>query len=258
LRQGDVNAEGSLSIAGSAGRVNALLLEDWRKYCPPLEGSSSMAEITALFEKWKGWIKNDLQFQVQYLILDQRIFDAFNEAMKVLKGQEKGGEIAQWIGRCHFASVCLAIRRLGDKGSRTISLRRLLSDIAANVELMDEDTLTFFTPIRLIPPTAKLTIKRALEDDLKALTTHGESITHFVDKMVAHYEANVSGSVVPPLEKLKGAIDCYQWTYRKWAHIIVGMAWQADNPNPLDILPPDDDDYKEQFLRMFGALREDD
>ena len=64
----------------------------------------SMTDQTAeLFEKWQGWIKNDLLHQFEDLVIDQMIADAMNKSLVPFAGQEEGVDLVEWIYRGHIA-----------------------------------------------------------------------------------------------------------------------------------------------------------
>jgi hypothetical protein len=224
-----------------------------------LEMGEEMDQTAALFEKWQGWLKNDLLQQFQDLIIDQMIADALRKSLGPFAGQEEGADIVLWIARGHIANICLAIRRLNDKDKQSISLRRLLENLKANAFMLTEDNLVKFRGGELCPSgeeTTQANIESDLTFDIDMLKKYGDKVHEFADKYLAHHDKNAHKIELPTWGDIREAVRCYHYLYRKWGLIVAGMSCQLDDPNPLDLLPSDVEDYEEQFKQMWRALRD--
>ena len=209
-----------------------------------------------LFNKWRDWIKNDLLSQFQKIFHLKSIGDAFEATLQPFAGTEpEWCELVEWMAINYVGNMASAIRRLADKRSDVISLRRLLEDAKQNAALITPDNLSKYRgPIGPAGEPVRGSVEWALASDLKSLTTHGESITEFVNKMVAHHGIDAHKIAVPTYGDFRNAIDIFHRIYRKWALFLAGMPCQIDNPNPLELLPDDPPDYGRSSSRCGTPL----
>jgi hypothetical protein len=234
-----------------------------------------MSDTDSLFQKWKGWVEGDLRYQFENLIHSHRIAEEFNESLKPFTGQEAGADLVMWMLTNYVVSICLAIRRLDDRGKRSISLRTLLDDLRDHADVLTEDNLERHHGGRIAPcltaeeilyyrqdepsslgesPSETLSVESALDYDLALLGKFGDTIRLFVNKFLAHHDANAHHISLPTYGEVEDAINCFHFLYRKWGLILAGISCQLDNPNPLDLLPMAPRDHKGEFTRMWRAL----
>ena len=209
-----------------------------------------------LFGKWRDWIEKDLLSQFQKIIQLKSIEDAFEATLQPFAETEpEWGELVEWMAINYVGNMASAIRRLADKRTDVISLRRLLEDAKQNAAVITPDNLSKYRgPIGPAGEPVRGSVEEALASDLKLLTTNGESITEFVNKMVAHHGIDAHKIEVPTCGELRNAIEIFHHVYRKWALFLAGMPCQIDNPNPLELLPDDPPDYRAQFTKMWNSL----
>jgi hypothetical protein len=226
----------------------------------PISGYRSVTAMDKperLFRKWQGWIKPTLLADFQRLLHDQRIFNAYLESLNPYVGRKEGAEIAEWIGLNYFGATCIALRRLDDADNRTISLRRLLADLRANARLLTSENLAKYNPrFRSIPDekrSPEIEMEKVLAKEIGLLDQFGGQIRVFVNKMVAHRDSDASEIAIPNIGGIEKAIFCYHALFRKYAFIIAGIPCDFNNPNPLDLLPPTDQEYTKQFTRLWLA-----
>jgi len=214
-----------------------------------------MLEAERLFRKWQGWIRQVLLAEFQRLLHDQRLFDAYLENLNPYVGQREGAEIAEWIGLNYFQATCIVLRRLDDADRRSISLRRLLADLKANVQLLTSENMAKYNSKFRSHPNdernAGKEIEEVLSKEIGVLDQFGGQIRVFVNKMVAHRDSDTFGIAIPNIGVIEKAIFCYHALFRKYAYLIAGIPCDFNNPNPLDLLPATDQEYRKQFARLW-------
>jgi hypothetical protein len=142
-----------------------------------------------LFGTWRDWIENDLQSQFQKIFQLKSIGDAFEATLQPFAETEpEWAELVEWMAINYVGNMASAIRRLADKRTDVISLRRLLEDAKQNAAVITPDNLLKYRgPIAPAGEPVRGSVEEALASDLKSLNTNGECITEFVNKMVAHH-----------------------------------------------------------------------
>jgi hypothetical protein len=220
-----------------------------------LSDEGSMDKIEQRFKKWVGWIQGELLVQMQDIILDEYMFRCFENSLKPYTGRETESDIIWWISKNHVSNICLAIRRLDDHDSRTISLRRLLIDMRDSAHIITVGNLEKYCGIKGRPASDQANARPAIEHDLLILDNFGQQIREFVNTSIAHRDSNPVE--IPTFGVLREAIDCYHTIYRKWAYILTGMSLQPDMLNPMNLVPEIEEDYAAQFSLMWKCLFDD-
>ncbi|WP_435011175.1 hypothetical protein P12x_002475 [Tundrisphaera lichenicola] len=212
-------------------------------------------EKRELIDQWQRWIDNELLWQIQYMIIDRRIFKALNDSLLRFEGQYEGAEITKWIARCYIANITLAIRRFVDKGNSVISMYRLLDEISKELPSLGPELFRDFATWPIEVREGKL-LQDAIIKDMKDLGSHTIKIKYLTDKHVAHTDAKTDPLELPQVQDLDKAIEFLHWVYRKYAYLLAGYSWQpTDPPNENDIAPPGDDDYTAQFSKMWVSIQ---
>ncbi len=208
-----------------------------------------MDQAGRLFQKWQGSIKHELLTEFQWLLRNQRIFNAYLESLNPFVGQIEASEIAEWMGLNYYAAMCVAIRRLDDADKRSISLRVLLANLKANLAVLTEENLarhnpTFRASGKKQDNSAKA-LAEVLTKEIALLDRFGVDIKVYVNKMVAHLDSAIPRTVaIPNLDTVDRAIFSYHAIFRKYAFLIAGIPCNFENPNPLDILPPSNQNHR--------------
>ncbi|HZW91577.1 MAG TPA: hypothetical protein VFF64_01270 [Candidatus Eremiobacteraceae bacterium] len=216
-----------------------------------------MNTAAKLFSKWQDWIKNDLLRQFQNLIINQHIAAEFEASLKPFVGREvEWGDLVLWMSVNHIANTGSAIRRLNDSARDTISLRRLLEDVRKHAAVVTQENLSTYRG-DIGPGESNVNVEEALDSDLRLLSTSGEPIRKFVNKMIAHNADDAHKITLPTSEEFKNAVHSFHTVYRKWALRLAGMNCQPEDPNPNDLLPMDLPDYRTQFTKMWNSLGKD-
>ena len=104
-----------------------------------------MRDLRAKIKEWEEWLVgndiNSIRNQIYNMIWDSAVFLSINECRKYAPKNDKGepelnGVIHQFINRCFFETQAITIRRLLDKRSDVISLRRLVEDMGKYCHLL--------------------------------------------------------------------------------------------------------------------------
>jgi hypothetical protein len=213
-----------------------------------------MDRAAKLFSKWQGWINKELLREFQDLVMFRRIAEGSAASLQPFVGTEpEWDDLVIWMAVNYVANAASSIRRLVDSRTDVISLRRLLSDVKANVAVL--------TPANLLKHRGNLgpwqppgEISQALDADLQLLDSSSKSIRGFANKMVAHSAVDAHKIALPTYKTLYGTMDDLHRIYRRWSFFIAGMTCQVDHPNPNDLIEMDPPDYEAQFSKMWNAL----
>jgi hypothetical protein len=208
-------------------------------------------EFGSLFTKWQGWLKNELLSQMQKMVIDRRIFRAFQRSMVPFAGQEEGAEIAEWIARNYVANICTAIRRFGDKDKGSISLWNLLNGLLTHAKFLTPDNLKAFTGVEHDAGFGISEIKNIVRKDIDDIELYSDIIKKFVDKTIAHTDKKIDDLKLPNFADIENSFKHFHFIYRRYACWLIGTSLQSDDPNPDDLTPPDDVNYESLFARMW-------
>lgn len=145
----------------------------------------------------------------------------------------------------YATSQMTAIRRLVDRDSRTLSLRRLLDDLIAHPRVMSLDR---HVALWLRDPAEEWTDREgrasyerfadasgeqldvaAVTADRERAVEAAEAIKHYVDQRVAHHDLEpVAG--VPTWDELNAAVDTFAEVVRKYAGLLTAQHWWQFEP----------------------------
>ncbi len=89
-------------------------------------------------QKWLRWIE-EIQDDTTALLNKTDLYDRYVAVVKANPGIQDPVDFHTWIMRNYFESALMAIRRLTDTHSDTISLMNLLRDIKASPELITKE-----------------------------------------------------------------------------------------------------------------------
>jgi len=230
---------------------------------PEVAGPLGPLDSEGRFQQWRRWLEEDLLHQIEDILLDRRIFDAFRESVQPYVEQTRGGEIAEWIARNYTASACSAIRRLGDKDTRSVSLRRLFEEMKLYSHILTRSNLDVFVHEmgRTLDQIAGDGVDKVpvsvIDSDLDSLHIECETLNRFVNKFVAHNDAHRHKIKQPTYWELDNAIAVVHKLYRKYALLLAGRSCQLDNPNPADLIPGDYEDHRSCFERLWKGSEEE-
>ncbi len=230
---------------------------------PGVAGPLGPLDSEGRFLRWRKWLEEDLLHQIEAILLDSLIFDAFRESLQPYVGQTRGGEIAEWIARNYSASACSAIRRLGDEDTRSVSLRRLFEEMKLYSHILTRSNFAAFVgemnrTLDLIAGDGVDKVPLSMIDlNLKSLHKESERLNSFVNKFIAHSDADRHKIRQPTYSELDNAVAVVHKLYRKYALLLAEKSCQLDNPNPADLIPGDYEDHKSCFERLWKDSEEE-
>lgn len=230
---------------------------------PREDGPLGSLDAGGRFRRWRRWLEEDLLRQIVDLLLDRRFFNAFRESLQPYVGQTRGGEIAKWIARNYAANACSAIRRLGDEDTRSVSLRRLFEEMKLYSHILmrlDIDPIVGDkgrTFDKIAGEGATYLPASLIDSDLASLRDGCETLNTFVNKFIAHHDADQHTITLPMYWELDNAIDVVHRLYRKYALLLAGKSCQLDRPNPDDLILSENEDPKSDFERLWKGSDEE-
>lgn len=214
----------------------------------------------ALFRKWNGWLDRIEQEQLRDLLTNRHIFRQFQECTAPHVGTWRGAELSRWMVQNYLAFAATAVRRMVErpkKGWKSVSLRILLEDLAANDTALTrrrfrslyEDSAALpqadrdFNGITRNKRAGHLTSAR-IKRDIAQLEAACRPVERLVNKVVAHTEADRRKLGRTSFPQIDGAIDLLQATFQRYSLLVRGRMCD-------EIVPLGDIDVRADMKRIW-------
>ena len=97
--------------------------------------SMSTAQEAAVYRKWRTWIRK-IRADVSSVLVKRYMFREVQKMVQDNPQIQVPSIFWTWMRQTYYGDVALSIRRQVDKNPRTISLYRLLTDIARHPEIL--------------------------------------------------------------------------------------------------------------------------
>lgn len=212
------------------------------------------------FKKWSGWLNRIEKEQLVDLLVYRHIFQQLQECTAPHVGTYQGVELVEWMVQNYIAFAATAIRRLMErpkKSWKSISLRILLEDMAANDEMLtrlryrslyknsvalpvaDRD----FDKIARNKKASHVTAAR-IRRDIKEIEAACAPVERLVNKVVAHTEADRRKVGKIRYGQIDRAINLLEATFQRYSLLIHGSVC-----NPL--VPLDDIDVRADLKKIW-------
>jgi len=185
-------------------------------------------------KKWRRWLKK-IQVKISKLLESRYIFQEIGEIIKSNPNAQSPALINHWIINNYVSRMSVGIRRLTDKRHGTVSLYRLIEDIANNPQAMSRDYFLKRYPRRLRDNALasrdfdrfanrgqKFINHRKLRRDLENPLKKTERIKKFVNKWIAHHDEHRSTKMrrFPTFNELDEALTLLDETACKYYGLI--------------------------------------
>ena len=192
-------------------------------------------------ERWDEWIRGDLWKEVHEIVQQVHIFQSWTEAVEAAdEKSKKPGFLHNWTAHNYLDSIAVGVRRLSDRDDRTRSLRRLLEEVEEGAEQLTrewwmsrapedlEDTWAAqFEEISRGNPNVDAGVVR---EDRKRLVNACEIIKAYVDKHIAHLDADREEIEMPTIGDAHDAISVIYQVFHRWYQVITGAALALVQP----------------------------
>lgn len=103
-----------------------------------LKGSTAAAP-RSLRQKWRRWLKR-IERDVLDLIIAQHIYEGIRTIVASNADIQRPGDVYRWISRNYGTAMVVGIRRLTDRRLDSLSLVRLLKDIADHSDAITRES----------------------------------------------------------------------------------------------------------------------
>ena len=202
--------------------------------------------------RWRRWIKR-LEPEVKELVVSMHIFTETRAIVAANREIQTPDEFHDWWSRNYAWAASVRVRQVCDVDPRSVSLVRLLKDIArtpgsitrrcfarpyrAEIQWVAErrfDTIAGKGAVRL---PASVPAK-----DLKQLRQAESRIRVFVNKQVAHLDRMNRRRKLPKYSELHGAITLIERLYVKYERLLLSRG-------PGKLLPTWLDDWRSVFRK---------
>jgi len=101
-----------------------------------------------LRRKWRRWVKR-IERDVLDLIIARHIYEEIGTVVRANPDIQRPSDVHSWIARNYGIATVVGIRRLTDTRSDSVSLARLLSDIASNAAAVTRESHVSHYPAHL-------------------------------------------------------------------------------------------------------------
>lgn len=196
--------------------------------------SRAMNEPSRL-KRWTEWVEGDLWKEVHEIFNQVLVFRSWNEIIgEASEESKKPGFFHAWVTHNYLDSIASGVRRLSDADDRTNSLRRLLIEIREDA---DELTLDWWMS-RALPDAEDVWERSFAElsnggegldphvveaDEAELLDVCGK-LKGYVDKNIAHLDADRSHIEMPTIGDAHEAVRSIYRIYHRWFQVVTGSS----------------------------------
>ncbi|MEN6423871.1 MAG: hypothetical protein ABFE13_00800 [Phycisphaerales bacterium] len=205
-------------------------------------------ERVCIRRKWQHWL-HEIGDDLGWLLTSHDVFMAVQEAFRENKNIQRPTLVYRWIKSNYAARISIGIRRLIDHDKRTISLHRLIQDISDHPDAItrqyfvgkctlgsrreerpDKADLANCDYDRFAKKGSKMVSKRKLSRDLSRLKQDTGRIKTFVDKWIAHHDADQRRFGVPVFTHVGEALQDIDEIYCEYALLLTGAGMTSQKP----------------------------
>ena len=218
-------------------------------YVADIRDSKHNGRVTSLEQrrdKLKNWLDRIRPSVTEAVINDY----LFWELQSIIQHNEFLAESSSvlftWIGSTYVNSSVLAVRRQLDTDEDSISLRRLLLNIAEEPKVLSREYYRTvggrsadFTYDKQVGVGATVVSGAAVQSEIQSLIDASERLLHFADRTVAHYDKRGIKKALPKFEEITRCLGIMEGLVIRYQLLLKGV-WQER------LLPPLDD-----FQRLF-------
>jgi AbiU2 len=210
-------------------------------------------------QRLRQWL-NTIYREVQNTMLDNSIFWEVQEMFKNNSRLADTPSIFnQWMASNFIQAAAVSVRRQADKDSRSVSLYRFLKEIQSFPMLLSRDSViaryaekNTSLPTNVCDDHANGDYDRCvgigksvpdsdqIQKEIDKLRGLAESIKHYVDKRIAHYDEQGLRQDVPRFSDLEVCFSFFEETIRKYKVLL-------DAEGITQILPTFSYDWKAIF-----------
>lgn len=219
-----------------------------------------MAELDENVERWRRWVETDIRNDVIGMHSRRKVWQ---EVDAILRANSEVSELPSVFWDFHYdnyaTTQAVAIRRQGDRDTRTSSLARLIAEMEVKADCL---TREYFVGLWRNDDAALLDLAEAAFDklsgvgsshldpaipaaDLEALLAGSKKLRAYVNQHVAHDQAEPTAEL-PTLSDLHASIDTVGAAFIKYANVLTASTW-------LTLEAVVQDDWKAIFRRPWIA-----
>lgn len=172
-----------------------------------------------LRQKWKRWLRR-IQRDLADLLISNDIFKGLRDIVNANSQIQSPATIHKWVVVNYAERVAVGTRRFIDTDERSVSLYRLIEDIAKNPEAISRNWY-------VSQYSRRMRVTGAADSDFEQFANKGESVVNphglrqdmarlkhstkrmkcFVDKWVAHCDLNQEQYTRPTFDDVDSALD---------------------------------------------------
>lgn len=192
------------------------------------------------FDTCRAWIEQLASEVVQGVLLRRAIWDGLRQIWEIR--DLPPSPIFDFIAGNYADAQAVAVRRLVESGAQSRSLRRVLSKLAHDPDLLSRERLVgayawgsqhlghaWFDAIA--GPDADRVPHEVIAADLLALERACEPVSRYVNKTVAHLDRH-GPELVPTFGELDLALDAIGEVFGRWYTALTGKSLSALVPTP--------------------------
>lgn len=211
-----------------------------------MTNTEEMVDAPDWLADWREWLEDDLFQQVHGLVRQRDVFRSWNALVEAAAPESKtNGLFHQWVNHNYVTSVSVGVRRMCDAKGRTRSLVRLLGEIKANASELtrewwigrwhpptDNPTAAYLESFDRLSSGGDHVDPEIVNDDLDRLGDVCCTVKRYVDKHVAHVDADRFTVKPVTLGEVHTAVDVVYEVFHRWYQLVTnaGLATPFAEP----------------------------
>lgn len=186
------------------------------------------------WQQWREWFQTIFE-DVQGALINRTIFQEVRAMIDANPKIQKHSSFYEWMANVYADSGSMAVRRQLDPDTRSVSLARLLNDIAEHPDILSRDRfVALYRPElrgaahhefdREVGKGTPYIDPRAVEADLEALRKATADVERYGTKRVAHLDV-VGPKNVPTFGELEAAIELLRALLKKYMLLLLAVSY---------------------------------
>lgn len=201
--------------------------EQWRR---SLTSDRETTDSLKKLEKWKVWLEGDLTQQINRIMHQRETFKSWNDIVEVAAaGSKSSGLFHTWVNYNYIQALTIAIRRMHDKDTRSMSLRCLLIDIKSHPSVLSRNWRE-----SKLSDRGEYNLPELIDMEIVKLDNSSEQVKPYATKYVAHLDGDRESIERPNLGELHKAADLLYEVYHRWYELICQVVLLSPSRRPWE------------------------
>ena len=186
-------------------------------------------------KKWLDWIEK-IQENAHDLLMDQHLFQEYSEIIRKNPAIQRPSDFHDWVRKNYASSVALHIRRQLDMDSDSISIKRLLTEIQNDPQILTKEWHRSLyktlgpsyadKDFEDIAGQGEFFDPNIAKEDIEKLDTLGEHIEKYATRRLAH-NSNRPIQTDPTYNDLTNFINEFEQIMKKYILLLTASGYES-------------------------------